>query len=408
MRLLSNHISNLLISGLKADFLIRLFNMLLGLFFGVLITNFLSPTNRGAYALIVNYSMINSIILAFGFPDYLLKYRNVKSIKHEIQYFLVLISILLPTIFIINKLFLSKYFIEVFFFSVIQLSSLIFRYILYIKKSVFYGELYQLIISLTNFIVVIIIYTFNIQILYNVSTWIWISLVVNMFTLVSFFLINDFNKIKLTFSKIELIDLKSFFTVIFGFGLISIGGIMISKFIYYFIGSYNDFKLLAQFSVSEIISSMLTTFYSVIIIRSSISIYEQSNNKNKVMINTISLIIITSLISFLFLFLFGPILFTTIYGEAYSNVGKYACLQVPIAALSSISSLIVVFNISRGILYHNVIPGFVIVLSLYFLKNLIPVLNLPSLFLIIIIVNIMSLIILLLIGKLNSEPNNAI
>jgi O-antigen/teichoic acid export membrane protein len=388
---------------LSFDLIIRLINMVLGFSIGLLLTRLLSLDSRAEYALFVNYSAINSIFLSFGFPDFILKNSIQLNLIISLKKYLFISVPLLLIVGLINFLIISDLLIYIVFFSLLQLFSLFFRYYLYIKRNVKYGEIYQFLISLVNVIVICIIYSFCPKSLKFVETWMFVSIISIVLVLVPYLFIFKFQYIRLNYRKSDFFDFSRFFKSLTSFGVLSLSGIILSKAIYYFMSTYSDQELIAKFSVSEIVSSVLVTFFSIITIKYSLILYNSKISHLVILKNYLGIIFAISLPAFLFLLLYGGDLFGFVYGQDYRLVGDFSYLQVIIAFLSAISSFLVVLNISIGVIYENAYPAIIVCLALLPCKLFYDTLTLFNLYLIVISINIFTISFLLFINFLKND-----
>jgi O-antigen/teichoic acid export membrane protein len=380
---------------LNIELLVRLLNMLFGFVFGLLLTRFLSVESRGVYALFINYSIINSIILSFGYPDFLLKYSSQINIVSSLKKYLFVFLTLLIVIGIFNFFLLKELFFSIIVFSVLQLVASLLRYYFYISHSIKYGEFFQFTISVVNISAVGCIYLFSSKSLNYTETWVNISIAVIFMVITLFLFINRLFNIRIKTLDIKATELRFFLKKISSFGVISISGILIGKGIYYYLLSYDNIDLIAKFSVSEIISSVLLTFFSVITVKYSIEIYNLKINSEIVLRKFLSIILFFSLPAIFVLYFFGGTIFSIVYGESYKFAGSFAYLQVIIAGLSSISSFLVVLNISKGIIYQNAFTALVTLFLLFLFRLNFEELSLFMLYTIVIILNFSSIIFLL-------------
>jgi O-antigen/teichoic acid export membrane protein len=383
---------------LNIELLVRLLNMLFGFVFGLLLTRFLSVESRGVYALFINYSIINSIILSFGYPDFLLKYSSQINIVSSLKKYLFVFITLLIVIGIFNFFLLKELFFSIIVFSVLQLVALLLRYYFYISHSIKYGEFFQLSISIVNIVAVGCIYLFSSKSLNYTETWVNISITVIFIVIALFLFLNEFFRVRFKYPDIKTTEIKFFLKRIFSFGVVSISGILIGKAIYYYLLSYNNIDLVAKYSVSEIITSVLVTFFSVITVKYSISIYDSKINGKAALIKFLYVVLFVSLPAIIILYFFGGSLFSIVYGESYRTAGNIAFMQVIIASLSSISSFLVVLNISIGLIYQNSYMALVVLFILFLFRLYIDQLSLNMLYAIVITLNFSSIIFLFLLN----------
>jgi O-antigen/teichoic acid export membrane protein len=200
----------------------------------------------------------------------------------------------------------------------------------------------------------------------------------------------------------DFINFRVFFRKLSSFGLVSLSGIILGKSIYYFLASYRNQELLAIFSVSEIISSVLVTFFSVITIKYSKVIYNSRGNHSVLIAKFFYLLTLISIPAILVFFFFGGYLFSMVYGEAYRIAGNFAYLQVIISFLSATSSFLVALNISKGVIHENSFSVIITVILLMMFKFYFDTLSLFNLYIIVIAINIATISYLLLINFLKN------
>jgi len=375
----------------KIEFIYRVLNMIFNFIFGILVTRFLIAESRGFYGLFVNYSIINSVILSFGFPEYMLKYSSQINIVNSLKkYFFVFITLLI-VVGIFNFFLLKDLFFSIIIFSVLQLFSLLLRYYFYIYRSVRYGEFFQFSISIVNIVAVGCIYLFTSESLIYTETWINISITVIFMVITLFLFINGLFKVRIKSPDIKASELSFFLKRISSFGVVSVSGILIGKAVYYYLLSYDNIDLIAKYSVSEIVSSVLITFFSVITVKYSIDVYDSKINSKIVLRKFLVIVLFFSLPSIFVLYFLGGSIFSIVYGESYRFVGDIVYMQVIIASLSSVSSFLVVLNISKGLIYQNSFMALITIFILFLFRLNFDELSLDILYLIIIVLNFSSI-----------------
>ena len=379
------------------DLFVRICNLCFGFAFGLLLTRFLSPESRGHYALFVNYSIVNSIVLAFGFPDFLLKYSRQVSINNSLKNYVVIFIVLLSIVGIFNFFFVANFFFAIVVFSILQLLSLLFRYYLYVAKSILCGELFQLSVGVVNLIGVFLIYLCCPENLGLIDTWMNISIITIVLILVIFCITLKLYEFRIDIEDLNFSDIRLFFNKLSGFGVVSMSGIISGKALYFFLSSYQKHDLIAKFSVSEIVSSVLGTFFSVITVKYALILYNSKKNHFNTLIIFLSIIFFTSLPAILLLFVSGGRLFSFVYGDAYRLAGDLSYLQVIIACLSAISSFIVILNISIGVVYQNAFVSIIFIMLLCLYRLFFDELGLMELYRIIISLNLLSILFLSLL-----------
>ena len=339
---------------------LRVISLILSFGFGVFLTRSLTIFDRGLYTEFITWSSIGSVLISFGLPVFILREGAKKRINaltiNSIAIGFLLISIFSIFVLAYNSFSLSSFFI-------VLCSSFLFfitfyRHYALSKKKILLFEWLLILPTLISFTIAFILYLIDPDIL---NLYIWMTIFISGPIFYGFYIKFKFKFLKNNFHFVSVKGMKKVFQKATPFFIVSLGGIMFSKAPYAYLSLIGDTENLAFFGIAEIIPALFISVSASLVSINSLSIFSSKKDTHfKIIIQSITYIILLYVIGILICKYFGTFIITSIYGDEY----HVSATILPVLFTTSFFIIVtnIIFNalISQNKTIYGIVPSLVI------------------------------------------------